>query len=405
MTFLAHSLSRIKPSSTIAASQRARDLAAQGRDVIALSTGEPDFDTPQNIQLAAIRALTSGKTRYTPTSGIPELREAIVQKFRRENGLAFKPQQVIVSNGGKHVIANAFLATLNPGDEVLIPAPYWVSYPELVALCGATPVIVETSAEAGLKLTPQALARHITPRTKWLILNSPSNPSGAAYSREELRALADVLLQHEQVWVLTDDIYEHLVYDDFVFTTIGQVEPRLLERTLTMNGVSKAYAMTGWRVGYGAGPLPLVQAMEVIQGQVTSGTNSVAQWAAVEALSGPQDFLAPRRQAFQARRDAVVAWLNACAGLQCATPQGAFYVFPSCAGAIGKFTRSGKRIDDDASFALELLSEQGVAVVHGAAFGTPGHFRISYAASMDSLQDACARIQAFCAGLDGGSTP
>lgn len=403
MTFLADSISRIKPSSTIAASQRARDLAAQGRDVIALSTGEPDFDTPENIQLAAIRALTTGKTRYTPTNGIPELREAIVQKFRRENSLEFTPQQVIVSNGGKHVIANAFLATLNPGDEVLIPAPYWVSYPELVALCGATPIVIETSAKDGLKLTPEALDRHITARTKWVVLNSPSNPSGAAYTHGELSALAEVLVKHEHVWILTDDIYEHLVYDDFVFATIGQVEPRLLPRTLTMNGVSKAYAMTGWRVGYGAGPTQLVKAMDVIQGQVTSGINSVAQWAAVEALTGPQDFLVTRRQAFQERRDAVVGLLNSCEGIRCATPEGAFYVFPSCEGTHGKVSRSGKRIEDDESFALELLSEEGVAVVHGSAFGTPGHFRISYAASMTSLVGACERIRRFCANLEKGN--
>lgn len=399
MSFLANSLSRIKPSSTIAATQRARDLAAQGRDVIALSTGEPDFDTPENIQLAAIRALTSGKTRYTPTSGIPELRDAVVEKFKRENELVYKRDEIIVCSGGKHVIANAFFATLNVGDEVLIPAPYWVSYPELVALCGATPVIIETTEASHLKLTPEALERHITPRTKWVVLNSPSNPSGAAYTRDELRALADVLLRHEHVWVMSDDIYEHLVYDDFVFSTIVQVEPRLQKRTLTVNGVSKAYAMTGWRIGYGAGPTQLVKAMEVIQGQVTSAASSVAQWAAVEALRGPQDFLSTRREAFQARRDLVAGRLNECSGLKCARPEGAFYVFPSCTGTYGKRAPSGTLIQDDASFALELLGVEGVAVVHGGAFGTPGHFRISYAASTASLQEACSRIQRFCANL------
>lgn len=399
MSFLANSLSRIKPSSTIAATQRARDLAAQGRDVIALSTGEPDFDTPENIQLAAIRALTNGKTRYTPTSGIPELRDAVVEKFRRENELLYKRDEIIVCSGGKHVIANAFFATLNVGDEVLIPAPYWVSYPELVALCEATPVIIETTETSHLRLTPEALERHITPRTKWVVLNSPSNPSGAAYTRDELRALADVLLRHEHVWVMSDDIYEHLVYDDFIFATIAQVEPRLQKRTLTVNGVSKAYAMTGWRIGYGAGPTQLVKAMEVIQGQVTSAASSVAQWAAVEALRGPQDFLATRREAFQARRDLVVGRLSECSGLKCTRPEGAFYVFPSCTGTYGKRAPSGTLIEDDATFALELLGVEGIAVVHGGAFGTPGHFRISYAASTASLQEACSRIQRFCANL------
>lgn len=399
MSFLAESLSRIKPSSTIAATQRARNLAEQGRDVITLSTGEPDFDTPDNISVAAIRAITQGKTRYTPTSGIPELRDAVVRKFARENGLSYKRDQIIVSNGGKHVIANAFMATLNRGDEVIIPAPYWVSYPELVALCNGTPVLVPTSSGSGLKLTPQALERHITPRTKWLVLNSPSNPTGAAYSRDELRALADVLLRHQHVWIMSDDIYEHLVYDDFQFTTIAQVEPQLQDRTLTINGVSKGYAMTGWRIGYGGGPTKLIKAMEMLQGQTTSAANSVAQWAAVEALNGPQDFLMSRREAFRQRRDVLVNRLNECAGLTCALPEGAFYVFPSCQGTFGKHSPSGSVISNDADFALELLNAEGVAVVNGDAFGSPGHFRISYASSVEQLVESCDRIRRFCDAL------
>ncbi len=399
MTYLAASLSRIKPSSTIAATQRARDLAEKGRDVITLSTGEPDFDTPDNIRLAAVRAITLGKTHYTPSSGIPELRDAVARKLSRENGLSYKRDQIIVCSGGKHVIANAFLATLNEGDEVIIPAPYWVSYPELVALCNGTPVLVPTTAETGLKLTPEALEKNITPRTKWLVLNSPSNPSGAAYSRDELKALADVLLRHPHVLVLADDIYEHLVYDDFAFSTIAQVEPNLIERTITINGVSKGYAMTGWRIGYGAGPEKLIKAMGIIQGQVTSAASSIAQWAAVEALNGPQDFLAPRRDDFRERRDLIVARLNECEGINCARPQGAFYVFPNCTAVFGKRTPSGSLIQDDEDFALELLSAEAVSVVHGAAFGTPGHFRISYASSTAHLIEACTRIKRFCNSL------
>ncbi|MFT3820301.1 MAG: pyridoxal phosphate-dependent aminotransferase [Rubrivivax sp.] len=399
MSFLAESLSRIKPSSTIAATQRARNLAEQGRDVITLSTGEPDFDTPDNIRLAGIRAIAHGKTRYTPTSGIPELKDAVARKFARENGLDYRRDQIIVCSGGKHVIANAFMATLNPGDEVIIPAPYWVSYPELVALFNGTPVLVPTSADSGLKLTPQALERHITPRTKWLVLNSPSNPTGAAYTRAELQALAEVLLRHEHVWVLADDIYEHLVYDGFEFTTLAQVEPRLQPRTLTINGVSKGYAMTGWRIGFGGGPAHLVKAMEVLQGQVTSAASSIAQWAAVEALDGPQDFLAPRREAFRQRRDLVVGRLNECEGIRCARPEGAFYVFPSCQGTFGKRAPDGTVIGDDAEFALALLNAEGVAVVHGAAFGSAGYFRISYASSTEQLVEACKRIARFCSAL------
>jgi aspartate aminotransferase len=399
MSFLAESLSRIKPSSTIAATQRARNLAAQGRDVIALSTGEPDFDTPDNVRLAGIRAIAEGKTRYTPTSGITELRDAVVRKFARDNGLSYQRDEIIVGSGGKHVIANAFMATLNPGDEVIIPAPYWVSYPELVALCNGTAVVVPTSSESGLKLTPQTLERHITPRTKWLVLNSPCNPSGAAYTRAELRALADVLLHHEQVWIMADDIYEHLVYDGFEFTTMAQVEPGLKSRTLTINGVSKGYAMTGWRIGFGGGPAHLVKAMEMLQGQVTSAASSIAQWAAVEALNGPQDFLAPRREAFRQRRDFVVSRLNECVGITCARPEGAFYVFPSCKGTFGRRAPDGTLITDDADFALALLNAEGVAVVHGDAFGSPGHFRISYASSTEQLVEACARIARFCDSL------
>ena len=399
MTYLANSLARIQPSSTFAATQRAQDLIAQGRDVITLSTGEPDFDTPDNVRIAAIRAIASGKTRYTPPSGIPELRDAIARKFARENGLAYRREETIVCTGGKHVIANALLATINEGDEVIIPAPYWVSYPELVALCNGKPVIVQTRVQDGLKLTPDVLAKHITPRTKWLILNSPSNPSGAAYTQDELKALAEVVLAHRHVLVMSDDIYEHLVYDGFEYRTIAQVEPRMKERTLTVNGVSKGYAMTGWRIGYGAGPIELMRAMETVQGQVTSGSNSVAQWAAVEALNGPQDHIVPRREEFRRRRDMVVEQLNTCPGLHCLRPEGAFYVFPSCSGAFAKKTLTGVEIKDDEAFVVELLNAEGVALVHGTAFGSPGHFRLSYASSLQQLTEACARIKRFCTSL------
>ncbi|HEX9905428.1 MAG TPA: pyridoxal phosphate-dependent aminotransferase [Propylenella sp.] len=396
MSFLADSLSRVKPSATIAVTQKARELKEAGRDVIGLGAGEPDFDTPDNIKEAAIDAIRRGETKYPPVAGIAPLRKAVAEKFRRENQLDYKPEQVIVGTGGKQILYNAFVATLNPGDEVVIPAPYWVSYPEMVLLNGGTPRFVECPIETGFKLTPEALAAAITERTKWLVFNSPSNPSGAAYSRAELRALTDVLLRHPQVWILTDDMYEHLLYTDEPFATIAEVEPRLCERTLTMNGVSKAYAMTGWRIGYAAGPKRLVDAMVMVQGQQTSGACTIAQWASVEALNGPQDFVAKSRAVFQERRDLVVSMLNQASGLKCPSPEGAFYVYPSCAGAVGKRAPSGKVIETDEDFVSELLETDGVAVVHGSAFGLGPNFRISYATSTEILEDACARIQRFC---------
>lgn len=397
MAFLADALSRIKPSATIAVTQMARDLKAKGKDVISLSVGEPDFDTPQNIKDAAIAAIARGETKYTPVAGIPELRKAIADKFKRENGLDYKPEQVIVGTGGKQILFNAFMATINPGDEVVIPAPFWVSYPEMIALCGGTPVFVETTIENNFKLTAEQLDKAITPRTKWFMFNSPSNPSGAAYSKEELKALTDVLMKHPHVWVLTDDMYEHLVFGDFVYYTPAQVEPQLYDRTLTMNGVSKAYAMTGWRIGYAAGPLPLIKAMDMIQGQQTSGACSVAQWAAVEALNGPQDFITESKKAFEERRDLVVSMLNQATGIVCPKPEGAFYVYPSCAGLIGKTAPSGKVIETDEDFVMELLATEGVATVHGSSFGLGPNFRVSYATSNDKLEEACNRIQRFCA--------
>jgi len=400
MAFLANALSRVKPSATIAVSQKARALRAEGRDVIGLGAGEPDFDTPDHIKQAAIRALDEGKTKYTPVAGIPELRQAIADKFARDNGLEYRPEQVIVSTGGKQVLFNAFMATLNPGDEVIVPTPYWVSYPEMVALCGGTVVYAETTLENGFKLTPAALEAAISPKTKWLMFNSPSNPSGAAYSRDELKALTDVLKRHPHIWVLSDDIYEHLVYDDFEFSTMAQIEPALRDRTLTMNGVSKAYAMTGWRIGYGAGPLPLIKAMDMIQGQQTSGAASIAQAAALEALNGPQQFVIDNKKIFQRRRDLVVSMLNQAHGLSCPTPEGAFYVYPSCAGLIGRTAPSGTVIATDEDFATELLDAEGVAVVHGSAFGLGPNFRVSYATSDTLLEEACSRIQRFCAACD-----
>lgn len=399
MAFLADALSRVKPSATIAVSQKARELKAKGKDVISLGAGEPDFDTPENIKKAAIDAITRGETKYTPVSGIPELRKAIAAKFKRENGLDYTPEQTIVGTGGKQILFNALMATLNPGDEVIIPAPYWVSYPEIVALCGATPVTVETTMDNQFKLQAADLEAAITPKTKWLILNMPSNPTGAAYSESEIKALTDVLLKHPQVWILTDDMYEHLVYGEFKFMTPAQVEPKLYDRTLTMNGVSKAYSMTGWRIGYAAGPLELIKAMDMVQGQQTSGASSISQWAAVEALNGPQDFIEKNKAIFQGRRDLVVSMLNQANGISCPTPEGAFYVYPSCAGLIGKTTSSGKVIETDEDFVSELLEAEGVAVVHGSAFGLGPNFRISYATSEALLEEACIRIQRFCASL------
>ena len=399
MGFIADSLNRIQPSSTIAISMKAAALKAEGRDIIALSAGEPDFDTPENIKEAAIAAIRRGETKYTAVDGIPQLKAAIVAKFKRENGLDYKVSQVSVGTGGKQVLYNALLATVTPGDEVIIPAPYWVSYPDIVMLAGGTPVFVEATIATNFKLTAEALEKAITPKTKWFIFNSPSNPSGAAYTHDELKKLTDVLVKHPHVWVLSDDMYEHLVYDDFKFATPAQVEPTLYERTLTMNGVSKAYCMTGWRIGYAAGPENLIKAMAKLQSQSTSNPSSIAQWAAVEALNGQQEFITANNKVFKERRDLVVSMLNQAKGLSCPTPEGAFYVYPSCAGVIGKKAPSGKVISNDAEFAEALLEAEGVAVVHGAAFGTSPHFRISYATATSALEDACQRIQRFCAGL------
>lgn len=399
MAFLADALSRVQPSATIAVTNKARELKAAGRDVIGLGAGEPDFDTPDNIKQAAIDAINRGETKYTAVDGIPELKQAISDKFKRENGLDYEPAQCFVAPGGKPIIYNAMVATLNPGDEVIIPAPYWVSYPDMVLLAGGTPVTVEATAATNYKLTGAQLEAAITPKTKWLIFNSPSNPTGAAYSRAELKELTDVLVKHPHVWVLTDDMYEHLVYDDFEFVTPVQVEPSLKDRTLTMNGVSKAYAMTGWRIGYCAGPLELIGAMRKVQSQSTSNPTSISQWAAVEALNGTQDFIPERAEVFKGRRDLVVAMLNQAKGLSCPTPEGAFYVYPSCAGCIGKTSEGGKLIENDEDFATALLEEEGVAVVHGAAFGGSPAFRVSYATSTEALTAACERIQRFCAGL------
>ena len=399
MAFLADALNRIKPSATIVLTQKARDLKASGKDVISLTVGEPDFDTPENIKEAAVAAIRKGETKYPPVPGIVPLREAIAKKFKRENDLDYKPTQTIVGTGGKQVIYNALLATINAGDEVVIPRPYWVSYPEMVALNNGTPVFVETSIDNDFKLQAKDLEAAITPKTKWIILNSPSNPSGAAYGWEEMKALTDVLMRHPHVWVLTDDMYEHLVYGDFKFCTPAQVEPGLYERTLTMNGVSKSYAMTGWRIGYAAGPEKLIKAMDVVQGQQTSGACTIAQWAAVEALNGTQDHLPRFRKAFEERRDLVVSMLNQTRGLTCPKPEGAFYVYPSCAGLVGLKTPSGKTIETDEDFVSELLVSEGVAVVHGSAFGLGPNFRVSYATSNALLEDACTRIQRFCAEL------
>ena len=399
MAFLSEALMRVAPSATVAITQKARTLAAEGREVIALSAGEPDFDTPEHVREAAIAAINAGKTHYTNVDGIPELKEAVAQKFRRDNGLEVTAQDCFVSSGGKQVIFNALMATLNPGDEVVVPVPYWVSYPEIVRLCGAEPVLAPADASTGFKLTPEVLDAAITPRTKWLILNTPSNPSGAAYTAAELKGLAEVLMRHEHVHILTDDIYEVLVYDGGTFATIAQVEPALQPRTLTMNGVSKSHAMTGWRIGYCTGPKPLLAAMLKLQSQSTTNPTSISQWAAVAALNGPQDFLADWRRTFQARRDLVVAGLNAATGVECLTPEGAFYVFPSCAALLGKTSAGGRRLETDEDFVLGLLEETGVALVHGSAFGLSGHFRLSYAASNAELEAAVSRIQQFCSGV------
>lgn len=399
MSIIADALSRVKPSPTLAVSTKASELKAAGVDVIGLGAGEPDFDTPDNIKAAAIDAINRGETKYTAPDGIPELKAAICDKFRRENELEYSPSKVMVSTGGKQVLFNALLATLNPEDEVIIPAPYWVSYPDMVRLCGGEPVVIEAQIEANFKITADQLEAAITPKTKWLIFNSPSNPTGAGYSWDELKALTDVLIRHPHVWVMTDDMYEHIAYDPFKFCTPAQVEPALYDRTLTVNGVSKAYAMTGWRIGYAAGPESLIKAMIKVQGQSTTNPCSISQWAAVEALNGPQDYITTSRIAFERRRDLVVGLLDKIDGMACPTPEGAFYVYPSIKELIGKSTPSGSVINNDEDFATELLEAEGVAVVFGAAFGLSPNFRISYATSDEILTEACNRITRFCEGL------
>jgi aspartate aminotransferase len=399
MAFLSDTLARVKPSPTIAVTTKAQQLKSEGKDVIGLGAGEPDFDTPENIRDAAKRAIDSGKTRYTAVDGIPELKAAICSKFLRENGLTYTPAQISVGTGGKQILYNALVATCNPGDEVIIPAPYWVSYPDMVLLAGGTPVPVVAGIETDFKLTPEQLEAAITPKTKWFIFNSPSNPTGAGYTRDELKGLTDVLMRHPHVWVMSDDMYEHLVFDDFEFCTPAEIEPGLYDRTLTCNGVSKAYAMTGWRIGYCGGPVALIKAMGTIQSQSTSNPCSVSQHAALEALSGPQEFLADWRRVFQGRRDLVVSMLNEAKGIRCPKPEGAFYVYPDISGCIGKATPAGTVISNDEVFATALLEETGVAVVFGAAFGVSPNFRVSYATSDEVLREACTRIQRFCAAL------
>jgi len=399
MGFISDSINRIQPSATIAVSTRARQLKAEGRDIISLSAGEPDFDTPEHVKAAAVEAMAAGKTKYTDVDGIPELKAAIVDKFASDNGLQYKTSQISVGTGGKHVIYNALLASLNPGDEVVIPSPCWVSYADIVMLAGAQPVFAESKFEDGYKLKPEVLDKAITPKTKWFIFNSPCNPTGAAYTKEEIKALTDVLLRHEHVWVLADDIYEYLVFDRFKFHTWAEVEPKLFDRTLTMNGLSKAYCMTGWRLGFAGGPELLIKAMRKLQSQSTSNPTSITQWAAIKALNGPKDFIARNNERFVERRDLVVRMLNQAAGLQCLKPQGAFYIYPSCAGAIGKKSPLGKPITCDEDFVTALLEEEGVATVHGAAFAGSPAFRVSYATSLDLLEDACLRIQRFCGNL------
>ena len=399
MAFLSTTLDRVKPSPTVALTGLTAELKAAGKDVISLGAGEPDFDTPQHIKDAAVVAIALGRTKYTTVDGIPELKRAIVAKFKRDNELDYTPEQVSVGSGGKQVLFNALMATVNPGDEVIIPAPYWVSYPDMVLMAGGTPVIVPCGIDTSFKMTPGQLEAAITEKTKWLIFNSPSNPTGAGYSRAELKALTDVLMRHPHVWILSDDMYEHLVYDGFEFSTPAQIEPALYERTLTVNGVSKAYAMTGWRIGYAAGPLDLIKAIRKVQSQSTSNPCSISQWAAVEALDGPQDFIAPNNETFKRRRDLVVSMLNDIDGITCPVPEGAFYVYPSIAGLMGRKTPSGQVLDNDEAFCTALLEESGVGIVFGAAFGVSPHMRISYAASDDSLREACTRIGAFCASL------
>ena len=399
MAILAQRLAVIRPSPTVALNTKAMEMKAAGHDVIALAAGEPDFDTPENVADAGIAAIRAGDTKYTAPDGRPELKAAIARKLKRENGLDYTPTQVTVGNGGKHVLYNAFMASLDPGDEVVVPAPYWTSYPDMVLLCGGVPVTVECKADAGFKMTPAQLDAAITPKTKWVLLNSPSNPSGAAYSHAEMKALTDVLLAHEHVWVMTDDMYEHIVYDDFKFVTPAQVEPRLMDRTLTVNGVSKAYAMTGWRIGYAAGPLDLVKAMGTVQSQSTNNPSSISQTAAVEALDGPQNFIPERAAAFQTRRDLVVSMLSQAPGITCNRPEGAFYVYPSCAGCIGKKTPDGRVIGSDDEFCAYLIDAEGVVTVPGTAFGLSPHFRISYATDDATLEEACRRIQRAAAAL------
>ncbi|GHC09590.1 aspartate aminotransferase [Gemmobacter caeni] len=399
MAFLSDTLARVKPSPTIAVTTKAAELKAAGRDVIGLGAGEPDFDTPQNIKDAAKRAIDEGKTKYTAVDGIPELKKAICAKFERENGLKYAPNQITVGTGGKQILYNALIATCNPGDEVIIPAPYWVSYPDMVLLAGGTPVPVVATLENDFKITPAQLEAAITPKTKWFIFNSPSNPTGAGYSHDELKALTDVLMRHPQVWIMSDDMYEHLVFDDFTFVTPAQIEPGLYDRTLTCNGVSKAYAMTGWRIGYAGGPVELIKAMAKVQSQSTSNPCSVSQYAALEGLTGPQEFLTDNKVLFQRRRDLVVSMLNTCPGITCPKPEGAFYVYPDIAGCIGKTSAGGAHIVDDEAFATALLEETGVAVVFGAAFGLSPNFRVSYATSDEALREACTRIKTFCEGL------
>ncbi|HEV2080826.1 MAG TPA: pyridoxal phosphate-dependent aminotransferase [Brevundimonas sp.] len=392
-------LARVKPSATLAVTARARELKREGRDVIGLGAGEPDFDTPDNVKRAAVDAIMRGETKYTDVDGLPELKAAVAAKFARENGLSYEINQIHVAPGGKAVLYNALVATLSPGDEVIVPAPYWVSYPDMVLLAGGEPVTVVGHEADGFKLRPEALDAAITPRTKWLILNSPSNPTGAAYTRAELEALADVMRRHPHVWVMTDDMYEHLIYGDFDYLTFAQVAPDLIDRTLTVNGVSKAYAMTGWRIGYAGGPKPLIDLMRKVAGQTTSNPSSVSQWAAVEALNGPQDFIRGRAAAFERRRDLVVSMLNQATGLRCPTPEGAFYVYPSVEGLLGRTAPDGTVIDSDDAFVSALLDAEGVAVVQGSAFGLSPYFRISYATSEDVLEEGCRRIQRFCASL------